>query len=251
MVRCAGWRRSTLSFNPKAPTRVSITLSILSYLCAAAAAGSMVAGQGETPSTGTEAAQAPASERIFGRILEACSCSVPCPCNFGGRPNPHWFCDSLAFFEFQGGEIDKVALAGLHFAFAERSGNGATLYLDTRLSEAQRRALRRVANWILSLDGTPLVAVLTGPITIEFGQRELRASVAETDLALKATPLRGNDGVSALTVSRPWIFGPFPVTSSRKCVARTLHARAPGLSFDYGGTNANDAVFEFLPSQVR
>ena len=32
------------------------------------------------------------------------------------------------------------------------------------------------------------VAVLTGRITIEFGQRELRASVAETDLALKATP---------------------------------------------------------------
>ena len=70
-------------------------------------------------------------------------------------------------------------------------------------------------------------------------------------MRVSATPLTGNDGASSITVSHPWMFGAFPVTTSRKCMAHTLHVRVPGLSFDYSETNANDAEFEFAPALVR
>ncbi len=188
---------------------------------------------------------------ITGRVLEGCSCMVPCPCNFGQHPSPHAFCDSLAFFELQRGEFDGVPLGGLRFVIAERNGGAGVLFLDAGQSASQRAALRRIATWILTLEETPLVAVLSGPIKIEFGQTHLTGSVEGTKFGLSVRPLVGNDGRSAVTVANPWIFGSFPIKSSRKGVAERLRVLAPGLSFTYSNTNANDAYFQFRPDQVR
>lgn len=188
---------------------------------------------------------------ISGRLLEGCSCIVPCPCNFGAASRPHSFCDSLAFFEFHQGNIEGVALKGLRFAIASRGGSRATLYIDLELSEPQRNALRKIGTWILSLEGTPLSDVRTASVKVDFEDARLAGSIEETDAELTAFPLKGNDGRSSIVVSHPWIFGSFPVSSSRKCVVEKLHVRSGGLAFDYSATNANDAVFEFLPSQVK
>ncbi len=195
-------------------------------------------------------AQTNTLHKITGRILEACSCSVPCPCNFGQTPQPHAFCDSLAFFEFGEGELDHVPLRGLRFAIAERTRTRAVLYLDSSPSERLIPVARRIASWILSLDGTPLVAVLSASVNVEFGQSKLSGWVVGTETSLTCVPLVGNDGKSAIILLHPWILGSFPVKSARKCKAERLHVGAPGLSFDYEGTNANDAAFEFSPEQV-
>ncbi len=192
-----------------------------------------------------------AEPRIRGRLLEACSCIVPCPCNFGRGSTPHDFCESLAFFEVQSGEMDRVPLDGSRFAVAARDGSRATLFLDPRLPAPQRNAIKKIATWILSLEGTHVTDIITAPVIVEFGSGRLSGSIEGADINLVAFPLRGNDGESSITVSRPWIFGAFPVTSSRKLHAEKLRVRAPGLSFDYTETNANDAIFDFLPSQVR
>ncbi len=190
------------------------------------------------------------SARVTGRILEACSCMVPCPCNFGRSPKPLQFCQSLAFFEFQKGSVGGIRLKGLRFAVASRGGTTATLYLDARSSEEERKALRSIGTWILSLERTPVTAVMSAPIDLDFGDSRLSGSVAGTDIELVASPLRGNDGKSAIIVSHPWLFGSFPVSSARKCVAEKLRVRAPSVSFSYAGTNANDALFEFPASAV-
>ncbi len=136
--------------------------------------------------------------RVTGRLLEACSCIVPCPCNFGQKPTPHKFCDSLAFFQIKDGEVSGVRLRSLRFAIAERNGFAATVYLDAGLSEKQRAAIRKLATLILALDGTPLAAVLTSPIHVEFGESRLDGSVAGAHVKLRAVPLRGNDRESPI-----------------------------------------------------
>jgi hypothetical protein len=65
--------------------------------------------------------------KIKGRLLEACSCMVPCPCNFGQPSSPHSFCKWAAFFELQSGELDGVSLKGLQFAVVARGGSRAVL----------------------------------------------------------------------------------------------------------------------------
>jgi hypothetical protein len=117
------------------------------------------------------------------------------------------------------------------------------LYLPPALPEAQRQAVTKFAIHVLALEPTPLLAVLTVPVQLEFSPTGGSAR-AGSDTELVVNLLHGPDGKSPITVLHPWIFGPFPITSSQKGISVTLRARGPGLSFDYHGTNANDAVFE-------
>jgi hypothetical protein len=189
--------------------------------------------------------------KVKGRLLEACSCSVPCTCNFGGAPTPHHFCESLAFFELQSGKIDKVSLRGLRFALAGRGGSTGVVYLDSSLSKEQAEALKKIAGWILSLEQTPVTDVLRAPIAIEFNTEFMRGAVLGTANSLTALPLAGSDGSPSIVVSHPWIFGSFPVTYAQKGVTRKLTVRVGSLNYDYDNTNANNGVFEFDARQVK
>ena len=110
--------------------------------------------------------QAETPVNIAGRVLEGCSCSVPCPCNFGQRSSPHNFCDAVAFFEIEHGEFQGAVLDGARFAVAGRGGDQAIVWLDSRLSEQQRAGLRTIATWILGLEGTSPVAVRTAVVEL-------------------------------------------------------------------------------------
>src|SRR2546423_151554 len=58
---------------------------------------------------------------ISGDLSEACSCSVPCSCNFGESPSPHSFCWAMWALDIQKGGYGTIALDGLRLARA----NGA------------------------------------------------------------------------------------------------------------------------------
>ncbi len=197
------------------------------------------------------AGSGPSSGKIAGKFLEGCSCMVPCPCTFGRFPHPLKTCESLAFFQFESGEFGGVRLDGLRFVVAALDGGQGIIYLDSNMSAGQRSAVGRIAAWILSLEKTPVAGVRTAPVALDMGGRRLRGWIEGTDTRLIASPLVGNDGKPGITVSKPWIFGSFPVTSARKDVADALRVRDPSLSFEYSDTNANDGVFEFLPTDVR
>lgn len=192
----------------------------------------------------------PQEAELKGRVLEACSCRVPCPCNFGQSPSPHDFCDSLAFFGILSGQLGGVSLVGSRFAIAGRAGDRAVVYLDSRMPAGQRAAAKRIATWVVSLEGTRAVSFLSGPINIAFAGRP-EGSVAGQEVRLIASRLKGNDGKSDIVVSNPWMFGLLPIKSTRKCIAERVMVRTPTVSFDYADTNANDAVFEFPESLVR
>ena len=192
-----------------------------------------------------------AESPITGRILEACSCMIPCPCNFGQPPSPHEFCEYLAIFEFAGGEFHGVPLAGLRLAMASDRGNHNIVYVDSKASVRARGALTTISTWIFSLEGKEPTGLFNTTIDLSFEDAGMSASLVEGKAKLSARPLIGNDGKSWLTISRPLLFGHFPVIQSRKALATTLIVRSANLSFEYSQTNANDALFKFWPSQVK
>ena len=51
--------------------------------------------------------------RMQGDILEACSCNVTCPCNFGGDPT-QVPCDAILAFRIQEGNYGNTQLNGLN-----------------------------------------------------------------------------------------------------------------------------------------
>jgi len=97
---------------------------------------------------------------LTGQMIEACSCKMLCPCNFGpAEPDQGW-CSAALAFDVQQGSSDGVDLAGCKVALAADlpgdyfTGNAtARLYLDSAATEEQRGALeaiftgKRGGNW--------------------------------------------------------------------------------------------------------
>jgi hypothetical protein len=84
------------------------------------------------------------SWKITGALTEACTCSVPCTCNFGQGPSPHPYCYPFYSYHIRKGTYGDVALDDLHFGSADLRG-GRYIFIDERATERQRDALRHIA----------------------------------------------------------------------------------------------------------
>src|SRR5438067_12385373 len=98
-----------------------------------------------TRAAAIEAANTP--WRIAGQLSEACTCSVPCTCNFGEGPSPSHTCWALFSLDIQRGRYGKVDLKGLRLAGAA-GAHGFVAYLDDRATPAQADALKAITTRI-------------------------------------------------------------------------------------------------------
>jgi hypothetical protein len=108
--------------------------------------------------------------KIAGALSEACTCSVPCSCNFGEGPSPHSYCYPFYSYEIRKGNYDDVILDGLHFGAADLKA-GRTIFIDQRADERQRQALRVIAMRVI---------VRTPPEEVEARAKEYEASTLFT-----------------------------------------------------------------------
>lgn len=88
-------------------------------------------------------AEAASAWKIEGAITEACTCSVPCSCNFGEGPSPHSYCYPFYSYHVRKGSYGDVSLDGLHFGSADLK-SGRYMFMDERATERQREALRLI-----------------------------------------------------------------------------------------------------------
>jgi hypothetical protein len=106
------------------------------------------------------------SWRMRGDAFEACSCTVTCPCNFGGDPT-QGACEAIFALRFQEGHYGTTRLDGLHLVLYFRTpgnifhGNWtAGFYLDQRATPEQVDAL----DTILSGQAGGIFAVISGQV---------------------------------------------------------------------------------------
>ncbi len=85
---------------------------------------------------------------IEGALTEACTCSVPCTCNFDEGPSPHHYCYSLYSYDIRKGKYGDITLDGLRFGATELKG-GRTFFIDERANERQREALRVILGRVI------------------------------------------------------------------------------------------------------
>ncbi len=131
---------------PVAPRRALLaTLFAVMTACAFAVAtffiGSYLLAPAHRAAAPLENVNAPAAWKIEGALSEACTCKVPCTCNFGEGPSPHSYCYAFYSYEIRKGRYNDVTLDGLHFGAADLD-HGRTVFIDERADEKQRTALR-------------------------------------------------------------------------------------------------------------
>lgn len=127
---------------------VIILLAVLLAACVLGAAAYFIArnraarvNNAAPPPPSNEAAAADKSWKITGALSEACTCAVPCSCNFGEGPSPHSYCYPFYSYHIRKGNYGDVVLDDLHFGSADLK-NGRYMFMDERATERQREALR-------------------------------------------------------------------------------------------------------------
>ena len=177
---------------------------------------------------------------ISGDLTEACTCAVPCTCNFGSGPSPRHYCYALFSLDIQKGHYGKVKLNGLRLAGAH--GKKADVwYIDERASPEQASALKAIARCLLK-DPKKKVYVETARITQEVGEKGNRLEVGERG-GFEADYIMGLDKKTPVVVENNTSWN---IPRSIKGKTKRLHYKdRHGNKFDLKETNSNQGKFDW------
>jgi len=196
------------------------------------------------------------SWRISGDLSEACTCSVPCTCNFGEGPSPAHTCWALFSLDIQKGHYDKVNLAGLRVAGAV-GAKGMVAYLDDRATPEQAEALKGVVGSIgarfheLAIAHDPKAAQDPSMQFLGFKTVRIQQTVGDKSSRLilgdqggfESNYIMGIDGKTPVVVENNWSWN---IKHGIKAKTKRLNYKDEfGNEFDMTATNANQGKFDW------
>jgi len=238
-----------------------------------AAAITVLSNQDEEPlSSPQNRDNGAASWHIRGKLSEACTCDVPCTCNFGEDPTPHDYCYAAWSYWIEEGEFQGVSLNNLQVGGVEGE-RGFRALLDVRGNPAQRRAMEEltyalggrmvclVRLWPLKASATKLIGAKSrGQGSIlhtsyldreflgfdyvnighEITNHKTRLQFGERG-GFEANFIMGRDSNRPVTVTNnvSW-----PIEVSIKGKTTYFRYEDKDMKLDYRGTNCNHGVFD-------
>ena len=215
---------------------------------------------------------------IQGQFSEACTCSVPCTCNFGERPSPYDYCYTMWSYWVQEGNWDQIQLKDLRIGGVDGAG-GVLALLDSRAASAQHAAMENLWHalsgrqlclmrlWPFKASGSDAQA--GGParqgsiIRMRYPDRQflgfdyvaieqssdgrgVRLNFAGRG-GFEAAYIFGRDPTKPITVTNN-VSWPIPVSIKGKTVF--LKYKDKFNQLDYQGTNCNHGAFDLSHTQA-
>jgi hypothetical protein len=178
---------------------------------------------------------------LKGNLSEACSCQVPCTCNFRSGPSPHYFCFAMFSLDIKKGHYGKVKLNGLHLA-AAHADKAVVWYIDESATPKQFAALkaiaRRLGYYHSELPAFFKAAHITQVVTDKGNEVEI-----EGHGGFKADYVVGGDGKNPIVVGNITAWN-----IPRSIKARTKYLRysdSHGNKLDFNNTNSNQGKFDW------
>ena len=196
-----------------------------------------------------EAAAADKSWKITGALTEACTCAVPCSCNFGEGPSPHSYCYPFYSYHIREGRYGDVALDGLHFGSADLK-NGRYMFMDERASERQREALRVIMARVIERAPAEEAEQKAKEIAdkIEYAQVEQEYDLRKNRLKVEGIGEFAADYIMGLDKSAPVVVRnntTWRVHDAIKAKTSVYKARAGRDAVDTKDTNSNQGDFDY------
>jgi hypothetical protein len=228
-------------------------------------------------SAGLVTAQVRRPWHLKGEFTEACTCAVPCTCNFGEKPSPNDYCYTMWSYWVQEGNWDQVKLKDVRIGGVD-GPRGVLALLDERADPSQRASMENIwqavtGRLICMLRLWPFKA---GPAEPVAGKPPRQGSVIRTRFpdrrflgfeyvrieqvitergtkltfsdrgGFEAVYIFGRDPAKPITVTNN-ISWPIPVSIKGKTVFFKYKDRFNEL--DYQGTNANQGHFDLSHTQ--
>jgi uncharacterized protein DUF1326 len=209
---------------------------------------------------------------IKGQFSEACSCNVPCACNFGERPSPYEYCHTMWSYWVKEGNWDQVKLDGMRIGGVD-GPLGVMGLLDVRANSTARAGMENI--WHL-LSGRLFCLMRIWPFKAGGNEHDpshpaRQSSIIRTRYAdhqflgfeyvsieqvitskgirlyfadkggFEANYIMGRDASKPITVTNN-VSWPIPVSIKAKTIFLKYGDKFN--QFDYRGTNANQGEFD-------
>lgn len=167
---------------------------------------------------------------ITATVAESCSCTLPCPCNFGGEPNRNP-CEGNRLIAIKSGRYDNVDLSGVSLLITFRMRDWSKIYVTDRVSDAQKAAVETLLPIAFAGFHRGMLSFTKAPITMELTEKRVTFSGPESSVEMEVMQGAGGRPVKILNLPNPAYQ---EYTQYRSVTHR--HASADH-SFSYSGTN--------------
>ncbi|HKC64759.1 MAG TPA: DUF1326 domain-containing protein, partial [Pyrinomonadaceae bacterium] len=189
------------------------------------------------------------SWKIAGALTEACTCSVPCSCNFGQGPSPHSFCYPFYSYHIRKGNYGDVNLDDMHFGSADLK-SGRYIFIDERADARQREALQRIAARVIERVSVDDVEKKTKEIAEHVRYASVEQSYDNRRNHLKVAGLGefDSDYVMGMDGSAPVVVRnntTWRVRETIKAKTKFYRVHLGSDVIDTKDTNSNQAEFEY------
>ena len=139
---------------------------------------------------------------ITATVAESCSCSISCPCNFGGRPS-HDPCQGNRLISITKGHVGDVDLSGVSFLVSWELGAWTDVTVSDKVTAAQSGALATVLPLAFSSLRQNLPPISKGPITVEMTESRVRFSTPDSTVDMQVMKGFGDKPVKVLNLPNP------------------------------------------------
>src|SRR5438105_11794084 len=118
---------------------------------------------------------------VTATVAESCSCTVSCPCNFGGNPNRNP-CEGNRLIAITSGHYEDVDLAGVSFLVTFTMRDWSKIYVSDTVSERQMAAVEALLPVAFAGFHRGMLSFTKAPITMEISERRVTFSAPESSV---------------------------------------------------------------------
>ena len=174
---------------------------------------------------------------LVATVAESCSCTVSCPCNFGGEPtrNP---CEGNRLIAIRSGHYEGTDLAGVSFLVTFNMRNWSKIYLSDKVSDQQGKAVEALLPIAFAGFHRGMLSFTKAPITMDITEKRVRFAGPESSVDMEVLSGFGGKPVKVLNLPSP-VFQDY---TQYKSVAHTHNSDKA--TWSHSGTNGFTSTME-------
>jgi hypothetical protein len=133
-------------------------------------------------------------------VAESCSCTVSCPCNFGGEPS-HMPCEGNRMISIDKGHYQEVDLSGVQVLVTFHMRTWSKIYVSDKVSDRQMKAVEALLPLAFAGFQKGMLSFTKAPITMEATPTRVRFSGPESSVDMEV--MKGYNGQAVKILNLP------------------------------------------------
>ena len=139
---------------------------------------------------------------LVATVAESCSCTISCPCNFGGEPNRNP-CEGNRLIAITSGHYERTDLAGVSFIVTFNMRNWSKIYLSDRVTPQQEHAVEALLPVAFAGFHRGMLTFTKAPITMDITEKRVRFSGPESSVDMEVMSGFGGKPVQIKNLPNP------------------------------------------------